>query len=203
MFIPVAEKMHMIQTLGMQVFRKACVFAKESGIMGEYGIRTLKINLSPIQCHYADTANELIAIANSYNIDMSKLELELTESTANDGNQAIWNNMKKLKEAGAHLALDDYGTGYSNLVTIIQLPFDYIKIDKSILWSYTKGENTILESVIAMMKKQGYKLVCEGVETEFQAKLLAGMGCDYLQGYFYSKPLPKNDFVKYVESFNK
>lgn len=202
-FIPVAEKMHMIQTLGLQVFRKACVFAKESGIMGEYGIRTLKINLSPIQCHYSNTADDLIAIAKSYDLDMSMLELELTESTANEGNQAIWNNMHKLKEAGAHLALDDYGTGYSNLVSIIKLPFDYIKIDKSILWSYSKGENSILESVVSMMKKQGYKLVCEGVETEFQAKLLAGMGCDYLQGYYYSKPLPRNDFVKYVESFNR
>lgn len=202
-FIPVAEKMHMIQNLGTQVFRKACVFAKESGIIGgDYGIRSLKINLSPIQCHCVDTADELIAIANSYEVDMSLLELELTESTANENNQTIWNNMHKLKEAGSLLALDDYGTGYSNLISIIQLPFDYIKIDKSILWSYSKGENSILESVVSMMKKQGYKLVCEGVETDVQAKMLMNMGCDYLQGYFYSKPLPKADFVDFVEKFN-
>ena len=201
-FIPVAEKMQMIQTLGIQVFRKACIFAKESGIMNESGLRTLKVNLSPIQCHYNDTADELIEIASSYGVKMNMLELELTESTANDNNQAIWNNMHKLKEAGARLALDDYGTGYSNLVSIIELPFDYIKIDKSILWSYSKGENSILESVIPMMKKQGYKLVCEGVETEFQSQLLASMGCDYLQGYFYSKPLPKDEFVRFVKNFN-
>lgn len=201
-FIPVAEKMHMIQALGTQVFRKACVFAKESGIMGEYGIRTLKINLSPVQCNYSGTADELIEIARSYNVKMNMLELELTESTANDGNQAIRKNMQKLKDAGAHLALDDYGTGYSNLVSIINLPFDYIKIDKSILWSYSKGENSILESVVPMMKKQGYKLVCEGVETEYQARLLSNMGCDYLQGYYYSKPVPRTDFVKFVEDFN-
>lgn len=201
-FIPVAEKMHMIQALGTQVFRKACVFAKESGIMGEYGIRTLKINLSPVQCNYSGTAEELIEIARSYNLKMSMLELELTESTANDGNQTIRSNMQKLKDAGARLALDDYGTGYSNLISIINLPFDYIKIDKSILWSYSKGENSILESVVPMMKKQGYKLVCEGVETEYQARLLSNMGCDYLQGYYYSKPIPKTDFVKFVEDFN-
>ena len=133
---------------------------------------------------------------------MSMLELELTESTANDGNQTIRSNMQKLKDAGARLALDDYGTGYSNLISIINLPFDYIKIDKSILWSYSKGENSILESVVPMMKKQGYKLVCEGVETEYQARLLSNMGCDYLQGYYYSKPIPKTDFVKFVEDFN-
>ena len=170
--------------------------------MNESGLRTLKVNLSPIQCHYNDTADELIEIASSYGVKMNMLELELTESTANDNNQAIWNNMHKLKEAGARLALDDYGTGYSNLVSIIELPFDYIKIDKSILWSYSKGENSILESVIPMMKKQGYKLVCEGVETEFQSQLLASMGCDYLQGYFYSKPLPKDEFVRFVKNFN-
>lgn len=201
-FIPIAEKMQMIHTLGIQVFRKACVFAKQSGIMNERGIRTLKINLSPIQCQRSETADELIDIAASYEVNMNMLELELTESTANENNSAIWDNMHKLKEAGANLALDDYGTGYSNLVSIIQLPFDYIKIDKSILWSYSKGENSILESVIPMMKKQGYKLVCEGVETEFQSNLLASMGCDYLQGYFYSKPLPKEEFVKFVENFN-
>ena len=113
-------------------------------------------------------------------------------------------NMKFLFDHGVSFSLDDFGTGYSNINSLMDLPLDMIKFDKSMVDSatmYDKGK-IILGSAIAMIKKMDLKIVAEGVEEKEQIEMLSQMGVDFLQGYFFSKPIPGEDFIKYIDSFH-
>ncbi len=97
--------------------------------------------------------------------------------------------------------MDDYGTGYSNMQSIFSLDFDVVKIDKSILWSVNDGKlgGIILENSVRMIKQMKRRILVEGVETLEQAELLNKLGVDYLQGYYFSKPVPKGDFIGHIK----
>ena len=111
-------------------------------------------------------------------------------------------NMQNLVEKGISFSLDDYGSGYSNINYIINLPFHLIKMDKNIVWSAFDNERagTVLESSVSMIQRLDLKIVAEGVETEEQKDALTRMGCEYLQGYYFSKPLPEKDFLEYLNN---
>jgi EAL domain-containing protein (putative c-di-GMP-specific phosphodiesterase class I) len=96
-------------------------------------------------------------------------------------------------------SLDDYGTGFSNVIKIMSLPFEIIKIDKSIVWSYFRGENNYLKSIIGNFREQGFKVLAEGVETEEMASELERLGCDYEQGFYYSKPICETEFLRFLQ----
>ena len=104
---------------------------------------------------------------------------------------------------GVSLSLDDYGTGYSNISYIYNLPFNYMKIDKSTLWSAVKNPQakTTLINTVDMAKKLNIQIIVEGVETEEQIELLRSLKCDYFQGYYFSKPVPGNLFLNYIYNF--
>ena len=105
---------------------------------------------------------------------------------------------------GYSFALDDYGTGYSNIQRINRLPLRLVKIDKTVLDEIaTENGRTILEYTMRMMQKTGKQLVVEGAETHEVVETLKGMGCDYIQGFYYSKPLPADEFVRFVKERNK
>ena len=106
----------------------------------------------------------------------------------------------ELKSSGYQFAMDDYGTGYSNIQSIFSLDFDVVKIDKSILWAAEKGDlgMTILTNSINMIRQMKKKIVVEGVETESQIHLLEDLGVDYQQGFYFSKPIPKEDFIREI-----
>ena len=113
-------------------------------------------------------------------------------------------NVRRLQELGCTFSLDDYGTGYSNFTYILELAFDNIKLDRSILWSTATNENarSILRHSIRMIQEIGWKALVEGVETEEQKDMLCDFGCDLLQGFFFSKPVDVETFVAFCKEFN-
>lgn len=199
-FIHVAEENRTILQLGEQIYRKACIFATQNRIF-DMGIDDININLSPVQCCHEELAENLIKIAGEYGIPMSRMHLEITESGIMDRDE-IMNTLQVLRSSGAKIALDDFGTGYSSMTSIVNLPVDFVKIDKSLVWSYGKGENSYLNQLVPMIHSEGKRIISEGIETQEHIDIFNQLGGDFLQGYFYSKPLEEHDFIKYLKEVN-
>ena len=199
-FIPVAEKSGDILRLGLFVFESACQMLASVDIE-EYGIRKIDINLSVAQCMQDALADQILTIRNIYQIPSSILNLEITETAAAYTPEILLRNLDKLANEGIELALDDYGSGYSNMNYLLNLPFKMIKIDKNIVWrAFTdKRAKMALEATIAMIKKLGMTVLAEGVEDKIQKQILADMGCDYLQGYLFSKALSQKEFLELMK----
>lgn len=199
-FIRVAEENHTIIQLGEQIFRKACIFASQNKIF-DYGIEDMNINLSPGQCRYGELTERLVEIAGQYGIPMNKMHLEITESEFTDA-EAVGRTLRRLKETGAKVALDDFGTGYSTLSNILELPVDFVKIDKSLVWSFAEGKNQFLNDLMPMIKAEGKKIIAEGIETQEHIDIIKRLKGDFLQGYHYSRPLPEKNFMRFLKEFN-
>lgn len=199
-FIHVAEENHTIIQLGEQIFKKACIFASQNRIF-DYGIEDMNINLSPGQCRYEALAERLTEIAAKYQIPMERMHLEITESEFTDA-AAVGRTLRRLKETGAKVALDDFGTGYSTLANILELPVDFVKIDKSLVWSFAEGKNQFLNDLMPMIKAEGKKIIAEGIETQEHIDIIKRLQGDFLQGYHYARPLPEKNFMRFLKEFN-
>lgn len=202
-FIPIAEQNGTILKIGEMVFEKVCRFIHDNDTQSK-GIEYIEINLSVVQCMQETLAMDLLKIMEKYGIENSRINLEITETAAVHSPKMLIRNMKILFDHGVSFSLDDFGTGYSNINSLMDLPLDMIKFDKSMVDSatmYDKGK-IILGSAIAMIKKMDLKIVAEGVEEKEQIEMLSQMGVDFLQGYFFSKPIPGEDFIKYIDSFH-
>lgn len=200
-FIAKAEENGSIVRLGEQIFEKVCIFLQEQN-PENFGLESVHVNLSPAQCKQENLDEELARISEKYDIIHGMMDLELTESAAVEQNRTIRKNMDNLIAAGFTFSLDDYGTGYSNTAAIIQLPFKTVKIDKSLLWAYYDGRGQILPDLVSMFRNQELNLVVEGVETREMVDGLTAMGCHYLQGFYFSKPLPQREFIAYLRDYN-
>lgn len=196
-FIPISEKDGMILKIGMFVFESVCQFISNNNLL-ERGIQYIEINLSVVQCMQKQLTEELLCVMNRYHINGNQINLEITETAAAYSPEMLRINMHQLSDNGISFSLDDYGTGYSNMSYMVELPFDLVKLDKSIVWASFEKEKALIAmvSTIAMIKKLQMHIVAEGVETEEQMNLLSELGCDYLQGYYFSKPVPPNEFLK-------
>ena len=199
-FIPIAEEDGSILRLGMQVFRKVCKFISTHD-MDALGLKYIEINLSPFQCMHKGLAEELIAVAKEYNVDMSRFNFEITETAMTD-TKALNSMMNVLLFAGSTFALDDYGTGFSNLINILSLPFQIVKIDKSIVWSYFNDADFILPRLTEMFIRDDLEIVAEGAETQEMTEQLKEIGCRFIQGYYYSKPVSEEIFVNFIREAN-
>ena len=197
MFIAMAERSGQIVELGKQIFEKSCQFMRKHQMELD-NLMELEINLSPVQCTNDEMTEEFVEIMEKYHIDMHRINLEITETATTD-KRNLSQHMKLLEEFGVTFSLDDYGTGFSNMIQILELPFRTVKIDKSIVWAYFDGGINILGSVIDMFHAQNLKLVAEGVETREMVDELTRMGCDYLQGFYYARPLPEQEFLKFLK----
>jgi EAL domain-containing protein (putative c-di-GMP-specific phosphodiesterase class I) len=195
-FIWRAESNGSIITLGQKVFEEVCRFIMGND-MEALGLDYIEINLSPFQCLQDQLADQLEETMKRFGIDPGRINLEITESAAVD-TQMLRNNMEKLTRIGVSFALDDYGTGYSNLVSVMSLPLQIIKIDKSIVWAYFSQGNDLLVQVINTFRGRSMKLICEGVETKEMSEQLEALGCDYQQGYYFSRPVPESEFLKLI-----
>lgn len=195
-FITLAERRGLILEIGEFVFRQVCRFIKENRIW-EKGIHCIDVNLSAVQCMQEHLYQQLIEIMDEYGLDYHYIHLEVTETAAVNSGEALHNNMKQLMSYGMKFSLDDYGTGYSNLSNLIKYPFYTIKLDKSMVWSAVESEKAMcaLKHTISMIKEMNNVIVAEGVETKEQAQMLTEMGCDYFQGYYYSKPVNQEEFL--------
>lgn len=194
-FIPMAEKNGMILKIGEFVFRTVCrMMAREK--IWEKGIDYIEVNLSVVQCMQEDICEMLYGIMDEYNIPYSCINLEVTETTI--ARDVLWNTMERMTVGGVTFSLDDYGTGYSNLSNVLKYPFHIVKLDKSMVWYAMENEAAMraLRHTVAMIQDLDMHIVAEGVETEEQRDILREMGCEYLQGYYFSKPVPENNFLE-------
>lgn len=198
-FIPIAEKNGMILELGEFVFRSVCEYIIENKVQ-RYGIEQIHINLSVVQCMQEDLAEKFMDIMNELKLPSNRIKLEVTETAAVVSSNCLSMNMNALSECGIKFALDDYGTGFANAISLIEYPYSTIKVDKSVVWAAMDSDEAkkVLTHTVAMLKSLKMSIVAEGVETYEQSEELIAMGFDYLQGYYYSKPISGKDFIELV-----
>ncbi len=199
-FIPLAESNGMIIEIGEIAFRKVCEFMK-SGQAQALGVKYIEVNLSVLQCVQEQLSDRLMEIMAEYGIPPEEINFEITETAGLANYDALLKNMNCLISKGVTFSMDDYGTGFSTANYLITLPMDIVKIDKSILWPAMENEEAfvILKHTVDMLKSLKKRIVVEGVETRKMAKLLIDMGCDYLQGYYYQKPVPADKYLEFLK----
>ena len=203
-FIPVAEEYGLISQIGERVFELTCRFFREERMV-ERGIDYFEVNLSVAQCENARLHEVYQRIMDKENISPDAINLEITESSALKNRNILLDNMNALGNLGCSFALDDFGTGESNLNYILDMPVQLIKFDRSMVQDYFVNERAkvVMRSTVAMIKEIGLKIVAEGVETKEQLDAMKELGVDYIQGYYFSKPLPRKEFLKFLEKNNQ
>ena len=201
-FIPVAEQTGMIAQIGDFVFTEVCRFLS-SGAPQHAGLQFVEVNLSVVQCMDTQLPKRLVSIAESYGVLSSEINLEITESAMVYSMNTMRSVMEELTKEGFSFALDDFGTGRANLSYLQNFPFRIIKVDKSFLWAEGESEDNhvIFENMLSLIRGLRREAVAEGVETKEQRDMLISHGVEYLQGFYYSKPVPEQDFMKYLEEF--
>jgi len=202
-FIPLTERDGTITKLGMQIFETVCSFLKHASL-DESGIQFIEVNLSAVQCLQRDLLEQLLAVMDKYHISPSQICLEITETVAVKSAETVHTLFQDMQERGISLALDDYGSGYSNVNYILEFPFHFVKLDKQFVWNSFKDDNcrVMLESTIAMIKGLNIEIIAEGVETREQAETLEKLGVGYLQGYYFSRPIPQEEFIDFIAEKN-
>lgn len=203
-FIPIAEKNGLILQIGEFVFENVCRFLVKEKIW-EKGIEYIHVNLSAVQCMQEKLFMQLLSIMDAYKLDYKYINFEVTETAAVISSEKLLLNMNNLISKGINFALDDYGVGFSNTSSLVQYPFHTIKLDKSMVRAGFEDEKAekIVEHTINMVKSLNMDVIAEGVELPEQAVKLKKMGCDYIQGYLFSKPITGKQFVELIDSNNK
>ncbi|MEB8291411.1 putative bifunctional diguanylate cyclase/phosphodiesterase [Klebsiella michiganensis] len=186
-FIPVAEKIGLINQLGEWVLRTAC----EAAASWSSPLK-VSVNVSPVQLMNSSLTDTVVAILRSTALDPHRLDLEITESDVFNENTRSLEILSQLRELGVQISIDDFGTGYSSLSRLSYFPFDKIKIDRSFVINIPdqKDDLDIVRLIISMGKSLHMRIVAEGVETEEQLQSLRKLGCDLVQGYLIGKPGP-------------
>ncbi len=204
-FIRIAEKKGMMKELGNIVFDKVCRFFKENTLQ-RMGIEFIDVNLSGFQFMYPDLHEQFREITMGHNVSPGFFNLEITETAAVETGTMFQQNMSLLRGMGFSFSMDDFGTGYSNLSKMADIVYDLVKLDKSLLWpcflEKSSKSQVILENVIQMLSKLDVKIVAEGVETREMADYLMGQGVNYLQGFYYARPLKEEDFLQFLYKNN-
>lgn len=198
--VPAAEKSGAIIQIGDYVLTEVCRFI-ESERFRKLGLEYIEVNLSVAQCMHADMADKIINMTKKYGIPPSAINLEITETAASYSQNVMSDNLAKLSAAGFTFSLDDYGTGYSNLKRVISMPLKIVKLDKSFVDEQNNPKMWILmQNTVKMLKDMNMEIVVEGIETEEMVKAFSELKCDFIQGYFFSKPICTEDFVKFIAS---
>ncbi len=202
-FIPIAEQSGQIVEMGDRVFEKVCEFLKNTNIK-EIGLRSIEINLSVVQCEMVDLADRLISIIEKYGVEPAMINLEITETASINAKAILEENMRKLISYGFTFALDDFGKGESNLMYVVEMPVSFVKLDYDMSKAYfsSKKARHVVKAVVAMAHDMDMKLVAEGIETEEEKERICKEGIDYIQGYYYSRPLPVDEFIRFIRSNN-
>ena len=200
-FIPILEEARLIKMLDLYVFEEVC---KQINIWKERKMRVkpVSINLSRSTLSYHFLADQLLALITKHNIDISLLELEVTE-TAEVDNQLVFSHaLEKLKEYGFSISIDDFGVRNASLSLFTTINFDILKLDRSLVKTLAQNQKAriLIRSLAVICSDLGIKLIAEGVETLEQLDILKELRCNEVQGYLFSKPLPLNDFEnKYLQ----
>lgn len=202
-FIPVAEESGLISRLGEIVFARTCRFIKENDIR-KYGLEYIEVNLSVIQCESKDLSANYIEIMNRYQVDPALINLEITESASIVMKSILLDNMNAMIADGLSFSLDDFGNGQSNLNYIVDMPVEIVKFDRNMTKAYFESEKAkfVLQATVNMIHDMDLKVVSEGVETAWQLAGLEKIGIDYIQGFYFSKPLETAKFIEFLEENN-
>ena len=196
-FIPIAEETGLILPIGKWVLETACKQLKDWKLTNKSHI-TVSVNVSAKQFKQNDFVESVLSLVYEYDIDSTKLRLELTEGMLIDNHSDIILKIERLKRHGITFSLDDFGTGYSSLNYLAKLPLDELKIDQSFVREMMVDPNNavIVKTIISLAQSLGLSVIAEGVESIDQQNFLAEHGCNLYQGYFYSKPIPINELNK-------
>ncbi|MFG6328912.1 MAG: EAL domain-containing protein [Lachnospiraceae bacterium] len=219
-FIPIAEKEGLIMKIGEIALSKVCEFSQRANLIGR-GIEYIEINLSAVQCIDQGLITQIKDTVYKYGLPYNFLNLEITETAAASSGNMLNRNVEALRDMGTSFSMDDFGTGYSNLAQMVDIQYEIIKIDKSLIWccypeqrkkilmkteteekrdaSITKSV-AVLTKIIELINDLKLKIVAEGVETKEMVDALSEKGVDYLQGYYFSKPLAEEEFLSFLES---
>ncbi len=198
-FIPVLEKNGFIEKLDYYVWEKVCQYIKK---WKDEGLTPapISVNMSRVDCSNAGLPDKLTHLVKKYDISPGLLQLELTESAYMDNPDFVNSMICELRKRGFRIMMDDFGSGFSSLNTLKDIQVDYLKLDMKFLFSHSNDfkSKRILSSVVSMAKWLRLKVIAEGVETEEQFDFLKRIQCDYIQGYYFSKPMPVSEYEEKI-----
>jgi diguanylate cyclase (GGDEF)-like protein/PAS domain S-box-containing protein len=202
-FIPLAEETGLIVPLGEQVLDLACQMMHTLNHSGR-GDLTISVNLSPLQFVQTNLVERILAVLSKHGVASSQLELEITETAMMTNLTKTVDTLNQLVAAGIAIAVDDFGTGYSSLSYLKRFPIQTLKIDRSFIRDLTSDPNDaqLVGTIILMAHNLGITVVAEGVESQEQLEWLKQCGCEQIQGYLFSKPLPAETFLTFVDQYS-
>ena len=200
-FVWVAERNGMMLRLGEIIFEKVCQFIRDSK-PEQYGIEYIEVNLSAIQCAYERFADNYIAIMEKYGVRPEFINLEITETATMGAKKIALENMRKLIEYGVSFSLDDFGTGQSNLNYIVEMPVKIVKFDRTMINAYFENGKAkyVMDAAMHMIHGMGLEIVSEGIETKEMYDTMCSLGISYIQGYYFSRPIPEQDFLEFLKA---
>ena len=198
-FISIAEESGQILKIGERVFEKVCEFLKNNNVE-QLGIEYIEVNFSVIQCEQENLASRLLDIVRKYNIEPRLINLEITETASVSARAILLKNMETLIANGFSFSLDDFGSGESNLMYVVEMPVSIIKFDYYMTKAFFQSQKAqhVVRSVIKMAHDMGIKLVAEGIETKEEIDVMYREDIDYIQGFYYSKPLPMDNALEFL-----
>jgi diguanylate cyclase (GGDEF)-like protein/PAS domain S-box-containing protein len=200
-FIPIAEETGLIHEIGAWILAEAADTVRLWNAADDTGgLRQISVNVSPRQITQSNGNLEILACLQSAGVDPAAVVVEITEGLLLEDRPEVMATLGQLRAAGIQLALDDFGTGYSAMAYLKKFNIDFLKIDRSFVRDLETdpGDRAIAEAIVVMAHRLGLKVIAEGVETQGQLALLAAVGCEYVQGYLYAKPMPAEVFLRYV-----
>ena len=197
-FIPLFEKNGFLSQLDHYVWEQVCIEIRHCLDIG-FSIVPISVNLSRLNFENPDLADDIINLVDRYQIDHSLFHIEVTESIAEGNKDYIVDILQKLHDSGFIIELDDFGSGYSSLAALTTLKLDVMKLDISVIRNASEQKNySLVRYAILLAESMKLKTIAEGVETDEQMAALRVLGCDYIQGHYYSTALPKEDFEPYL-----
>lgn len=198
LFIPAAEESGAIHKIGDFVIEDVCRFISSKPFK-DLGLEYIELNLSVSQCIEQDLPEKIDRIMKKYDVKPEQLNLEITETAADYDPTTTDRNITTLAERGIRFSLDDYGTGYSNIKRVVSLPLHIVKLDKSLVDDMESGQMwAVIHNTVRMLQRLNKKILVEGVETERAFRTFEEIGCDYIQGYYFSKPLSEGEFLFFI-----
>lgn len=203
-FIPIAEENDLIHVIGEWVLCEAADTARRwNALAGQQGLRQISVNMSPRQFTRGNSGQQAVENMLARTPNTAHIAIEITEGLLLDDSSVVRKKLEQLRWGGFEISLDDFGTGYSAMSYLKKFNIDYLKIDRSFVSDLETDSDgrAIAEAIVMMAHRLGIKVIAEGVETQGQFDLLAAVGCEYVQGYLFARPMPVEEFMVFVDSF--
>ena len=203
-FITAAENSGQVLELGERVFEKVCQFLRDSDAV-KLGISHIKINLSVVQCGQKDLSGRFTSILEKYKVLPTCIDFEITETASMSSKSVIFFNIRKLVDYGFKFSLDDFGKGHSNLMYVVEMPISTIKLNIDMIKEYFTNAKAkmAVKAVVAMSHGMGIKVVAEGIENKEAMEAMVREGVDFVQGYYFAKPLSMPEFIEFIKREQK